>query len=1240
MYEGNSKRTKYTKIQLKDARNSIQIAKDSEKELGELDFDLGESLILIIYHELSILQGLKSEQVSDLNFLLNKYTISCLEVASHLKVKKDYLDKILHIIHYQKSLEDEIFDQFMFKKVLVILNNLIIGYINNRVMESKMVKLADDWITKTVNQLKNPSPIGNLYNSVVSYLIQKGQYFDALEYTRESINLVSDWIKSKTEVEDDHQSTKEDKKMMVSNVKVFILSLLNRAILVRKTYSSLCKKVGEKNAKKLRENSLVQAKILCNKHLDHGSSLSQAIEREIQQQTSTPKAGGDRRGQNGRTRSKKRAGTRFSKSRKSVVRADQENNSRPSFRLRQNNYTEKSRHGIEESPKRASRRVKDRPSSTNVNFRVRSRDQSWVSRSNESETHEIRKKDTFSDFSQGVLSRTANGKTIDGYSQYTQKYPNPIFQNGNPRHQYNTLHEQNVQELKELNQTLASQIQEMKMSFVQDKKIEQLKESFTEVNVLKDKIDQVSKLQQSLKTDKEDLRQRISRIEVKLQKEKIFNSEQNNNTANSQDLTPSSLNSKPLRGNNGRQAHQGGGTSSFQQSLKDDYRKNGRINSQNTYHQNVTIHGIDNLSNREPKQDLGSNLDSGICKTSRMSHQNDSSMHDRNKNCSIQERQLADQAKWLQIPEQMQILDPLTQLLVVLYQKSIEKFKDEYKSSSSSSNEKSKYFTKYQNFNNISVRLIYEIFVNNEHLLCLKIEVFELNPQESTTNLEKKLKTQIFSEKEIQMILINSTNIEEVCPLAYPLTCFTSIEHIIYFFITPYLELKNGDEISLEEKKLELKISDKFNNLMDNTLKMSFQGSQHLITFQYMGYYNFRILIKNPKNPLKKSIALELLMDDISFKKYFKGIKEANTQFEALNDSKNSSKISKEKKLNFSKSTQFSNNSIILKRDKLDQLKVYLESVIRNFQDYVKFMEISDHDITRFDKIFMIKTINIKTNYHTVYEAYETPLEESFILKARNTFETYSKYKLGSYGVGTVDHGQKIKEISVLIPKIKEIASSLGLDYQKLDIQTKKYVWQIYVKRTSCIYFESQPISLPGDKSSKDTEISYRTSRSAIGKTKQQSKQLRLLNMDFLRTYECFLEDSDYRVRLCTTFIGIYGEIVGIKMQMYTPECSGVPKAYFIPFNVMPFFKENQKPKRVLRQVPRSHYNKNFKILQIFNYDEHKTMVCKIVSKFDDKYVIGDMIPESLQERLRYSKTTFISNFDQFVEVGQYIKSG
>ena len=65
---------------------------------------------------------------------------------------------------------------------------------------------------------------------------------------------------------------------------------------------------------------------------------------------------------------------------------------------------------------------------------------------------------------------------------------------------------------------------------------------YSDVEFLKKKIEDVTRIQSELREEKDSLHQRLIKIEQKLEKEKIFTSSKN--YSNSPDLTPSSLNTK------------------------------------------------------------------------------------------------------------------------------------------------------------------------------------------------------------------------------------------------------------------------------------------------------------------------------------------------------------------------------------------------------------------------------------------------------------------------------------------------------------------------------------------------------------------------------------------------------------------------------------------------------------------------------------------------------------------------
>jgi len=62
--------------------------------------------------------------------------------------------------------------------------------------------------------------------------------------------------------------------------------------------------------------------------------------------------------------------------------------------------------------------------------------------------------------------------------------------------------------------------------------------------------------------------------------------------------------------------------------------------------------------------------------------------------------------------------------------------------------------------------------------------------------------------------------------------------------------------------------------------------------------------------------------------------------------------------------------------------------------------------------------------------------------------------------LATSHPGEKTKELAKFYTKLSEIRTSLGLNYNGLDLIGKRFVWFIYMKRAKMIFYEKGSLIL------------------------------------------------------------------------------------------------------------------------------------------------------------------------------------
>lgn len=71
-----------------------------------------------------------------------------------------------------------------------------------------------------------------------------------------------------------------------------------------------------------------------------------------------------------------------------------------------------------------------------------------------------------------------------------------------------------------------------------------------------------------------------------------------------------------------------------------------------------------------------------------------------------------------------------------------------------------------------------------------------------------------------------------------------------------------------------------------------------------------------------------------------------------------------------------------------------VKKFVRAFNDYINFHKRSMKEVTSLEFYFLLKVIDHKKDHFAIYEAYESDLSQTFKLRARNTFESFSTISL------------------------------------------------------------------------------------------------------------------------------------------------------------------------------------------------------------------------------------------------------
>ena len=83
---------------------------------------------------------------------------------------------------------------------------------------------------------------------------------------------------------------------------------------------------------------------------------------------------------------------------------------------------------------------------------------------------------------------------------------------------------------------------------------------------------------------------------------------------------------------------------------------------------------------------------------------------------------------------------------------------------------------------------------------------------------------------------------------------------------------------------------------------------------------------------------------------------------------------------------------MVVKNNKIQLLSDFILEFVKYFEDYLEFMEISESKACSLDRMFMVSSISAKKNQYVISECFESSNSQTFIINARNTFESYCNF--------------------------------------------------------------------------------------------------------------------------------------------------------------------------------------------------------------------------------------------------------
>ena len=115
-----------------------------------------------------------------------------------------------------------------------------------------------------------------------------------------------------------------------------------------------------------------------------------------------------------------------------------------------------------------------------------------------------------------------------------------------------------------------------------------------------------------------------------------------------------------------------------------------------------------------------------------------------------------------------------------------------------------------------------------------------------------------------------------------------------------------------------------------------------------------------------------------------------------------------------------------------------LQSLLRDVEDHLISRSLTLRDAVRGDLYLAAKLVDWRQDRYTIFDVEDRPGSQSFLLKARNNFESYSNYA-----------EKKVKETAYWEPRPSALAMLIHRDYAELGREERQMVWYGFVKRAN-----------------------------------------------------------------------------------------------------------------------------------------------------------------------------------------------
>lgn len=87
----------------------------------------------------------------------------------------------------------------------------------------------------------------------------------------------------------------------------------------------------------------------------------------------------------------------------------------------------------------------------------------------------------------------------------------------------------------------------------------------------------------------------------------------------------------------------------------------------------------------------------------------------------------------------------------------------------------------------------------------------------------------------------------------------------------------------------------------------------------------------------------------------------------------------------------------LVKKEQEGGLNDLVKLLVQKVEEYIEFYEVSFEDATSLDRYYLIKSMNHKKQQFTIFEVFEDDVTDNFVIKARNTFESFCKQLATTY---------------------------------------------------------------------------------------------------------------------------------------------------------------------------------------------------------------------------------------------------